>query len=254
MQIVVAVSLSGGQGKTTLTLLLSRLLNQMGKKVLVLDADPQANLTFYTGTELARDEPSLLEVLQGSVEIAEAIVEASDGLFIVPSDTTLSQVNDFLAASGASANILRLRLKPVRDIFDFCLIDVQPTKSQLSVTALGAADLLIIPAEATTKGTNSVLETLTFVDKQEAIEAFRGSILGIVPFRDRWVGSNQTEESRDNVAAMKEIAQDREIALFPSILESEQFKRAIRQGKSLAELGYPNLEYPLQAIVEAINE
>ena len=65
MKTCACISLSGGQGKTTTILFLSMLLAQKGKRVLAIDADPQANLTFFLGHDSSSDKPTLLEVLRG---------------------------------------------------------------------------------------------------------------------------------------------------------------------------------------------
>jgi len=129
---------------------------------------------------------------------------------------------------------------------------VQPTRSQICLTAVGAADWVLIPAESATKGVNSLLDTQKFLAEQAKVMAFRGQILGIIPFRDRWVGRTQTLESRDNIAAMKEFAAHAPV--LPSIRESEKFKQATRQGQLLSELGVKDLEYPFEKIIELLDE
>jgi chromosome partitioning protein len=99
-------------------------------------------------------------------------------------------------------------------------------------------------------GSRSSIDTLEFLREQESLMAFTGKILGIVPFRDRWVGNTQTLEGRQNIEAMKEYAGA--IPILPSIRESEKFKTAIRQGKLLSELGQADLQYPFEQIVEMI--
>jgi MinD-like ATPase involved in chromosome partitioning or flagellar assembly len=73
MKTLSCISLSGGQGKTSIALLLGRLLARQGRKVLMVDADPQANLTFYLGHEVKPQEPTLLEVLKQQVEPVDGI-------------------------------------------------------------------------------------------------------------------------------------------------------------------------------------
>ncbi|MEO0014184.1 MAG: hypothetical protein RLZZ535_2573 [Cyanobacteriota bacterium] len=120
------------------------------------------------------------------------------------------------------------------------------------MTAVGAADWVIIPAESATKGVNSLLDTQKFLADQAKVMAFRGQILGIIPFRDRWVGLTQTKESRDNISAMKEFAN--RASILPSIRESEKFKQATRKGQLLSELGAKDLEYPFEKIIELLNQ
>jgi chromosome partitioning protein len=253
MKTCAAISLSGGQGKTTVTFFLALRLAQLGKKVLVIDADPQANLTFYLGHEVEPNQPTLLEVLTGRVQPDDGIYPTShENLFLVPADRGLFKVSEFLASSGAGAFILKLRLQAVEKLFDYCLIDVQPSRSQICLTAVGAAHQVVVPVEANVKGSNSLSDTLDFLDEQRKLTAFSGEILGIVPFRDRWIGKTQSLEARQNIEVMKEFAG--KIPLFPSIRESEQFKRATRQGQLLADFGYPDLQYPFEKLVEALDD
>ena len=245
------ISLSGGQGKTTTIFFTSLLLAQQGKRVLAIDSDPQANLTFYLNHEVQPNQPSLLEVLTGQVTIEDGIYETSyENLFLIPADRGLFKVSDYLSSSGTGAFILKLRLKSVANLFDYVLIDVQPSRSQLCLTAVGSSDCVLIPVEANVKGMNSLIDTLDFLQEQLNLMAFTGKILGVVPFRDRWVGNTQTLEGRQNIEAMKEFARD--IPILASIRESEKFKNAIRQGKLLSEMGQPDLQYPFVQIIEAL--
>ena len=246
-----AISLSGGQGKTTTVFFTALLLAQQGHKVLAVDADPQANLTFYLNHDVQSDDPSLFEVLTREVKVEDGIYETQyENLFVIPADTGLFKVADRLSSSGAGAFALRRCLKDVADLFDYVLIDVQPSRSQVSLTAAGASNYVIVPVEANVKGVNSLVETLAFLDEQADIEAFSGEVLGIVPFRDRWVGNTQTLESRENIAAMKEFAGD--IPVLASIRESEKYKKAIRSGQLLSDIGESDLQYPFEQITESL--
>jgi chromosome partitioning protein len=245
------ISLSGGQGKTTTIFFTALLLTQQGKRVLAIDSDPQANLTFYLNHEVQPNQPSLLEVLTGQVTTEDGIYETSyENLFLIPADRGLFKVSDYLSSSGTGAFILKLRLKAIANLFDYVLIDVQPSRSQLCLTAVGASECVLIPVEANVKGMNSLIDTLDFLQEQTNLMAFTGKILGIIPFRDRWVGNTQTLEGRQNIEAMKEFAGD--IPILASIRESEKFKSAIRQGKLLSDMGQIDLQYPFEQILEAL--
>lgn len=252
MQTCSCISLSGGQGKTTTIFFTALLLAQRGKRVLAIDADPQANLTFYLNHEVQPNQPSLFEVLTGQVTPEDGIYPTGyDQLFLLPADRGLFKVSDYLSSSGTGAFILKLRLKAVVQLFDYVLIDVQPSRSQLCLTAVGASDAVLIPVEANVKGMNSLMDTLDFLEEQSNLMAFNGKVVGIVPFRDRWVGNTQTLEGRQNIAAMREFAG--QIPILAAIRESEQFKKAIRQGKLLSDLGQPDLEYPFEQIIEVLS-
>ena len=251
MQTCACVSLSGGQGKTSVIFFLSLLLAAAGKRVLAIDCDPQANLTFYLNHEVAANQPSLLEVLTGVVDTEDGIYSTNyDNLLLIPADRGLFKVSDYLSSSGAGAFILKLRLQAVQKLFDYVLIDVQPSRSQICLSAVGAADFILIPVEASTKGVNSLIDTLDFLQEQAKVMAFTGSLLGVIPFRDRWIGRTQTLESKESIEAIKEFAG--EIPVLPSIRESEQFKRAIRNGQLLSEIGQQDLQYPFEKIIQAL--
>ena len=102
------------------------------------------------------------------------------------------------------------------------------------------------------QGVNSLLDTQKFLAQQAQVMAFRGEILGIIPFRDRWVGRTQTLESRENIAAMREFAGSAPV--LPTIRESEKFKQATRQGKLLRDLGAKELEYPFEKMMELLEK
>ena len=230
---------------------LSLLLASAGKRVLAVDCDPQANLTFYLNHEVAANQPSLLEVLTGVVDTEDGIYPTNyDNLLLIPADRGLFKVSDYLSSSGAGAFILKLRLQAVQKLFDYVLIDVQPSRSQICLSAVGAADFILIPVEASTKGVNSLIDTLDFLQEQAKVMAFTGSLLGVIPFRDRWIGRTQTLESKESIEAIKEFAG--EIPVLPSIRESEQFKRAIRNGQLLSKIGQQDLQYPFEKIIQAL--
>jgi chromosome partitioning protein len=216
----------------------------------MIDADPQSSLTFYLGHEVQPNQPTLLEVLKKQVRVEDGIYEAGENLWLIPSDEALENAQDFLSGSGMGAVVLGKRLKEVADLFSVCIIDAPPQRSQICLTTIGAANLVLIPAEASSKGLNSLIRTLELVKELQEMDAFTGSVLGILPFRDRWTGRTQAHQSRRSIEGMREVAGG--IPILPSILESEQYKKAIDQGKTLPEVGYTQLEYPFQQIIELL--
>jgi len=244
-----AVSLSGGQGKTTTCLFLSRLLAKKAK-TLAIDSDPQSNLTFYLGHEVEPDKPTLLEVIKKQVQPEDAIYDVAKNLWLIPSDDALDSAQDYLAKSGMGAVLLRQRLNSLAKLFDYCVLDAPPQRSQLSLTVLGASDVIVLPVEATSKGLNSLLRTLELVQEVEELGAFQGKVLGILPFRDRWAGANQTRSSREAIEGMREVSGG--IPILFSVLESEKFKQAIDEGKLLSEMGHSQLEKPFVQILKQL--
>lgn len=260
MRTISSVSLSGGMGKTTCSFFLAELLVRQGHKVLLVDGDPQSSLSFYCSTIVEPDEPTLLEVLKKEVSTEEAIYRTKyDNLNIIPSDDALDNAQAYLAKSGMGATILRKRLAKVSSNYDYCIIDSPPQRSQISLTVIGASDLLLIPFEVSSKGVNSVCRTLDLVADQIEIDAFEGKILGVLPFRDRWVGCNQTKTSKLSLDTVREILEEEQrsqleqIEILPSLRESDQVKKALDSEVSLSQLGYRDLEYPFEYVEQKLS-
>lgn len=254
MLTITIASLSGGQGKTTITLMLAQLLALQGIATLAIDADPQHNLTTYLELEPEPSQPTMLEFLKNSVAIEETIYhsERLEKLFLIPADNQLDLANDYLSSSGVGATLLKTRLEEVEEIFEICLIDSPPQRSQICLSAIGAADYVIIPAEANIKGYTSLVRTLDLLNSMRHIKASNAELLGVIPFRDRWFGLNRSSESKGAIAAMK--AELNESLILPTIRESERFKQAINAKKTLSELGYRDLEYPFEILAEQISK
>ncbi|MEW5857429.1 MAG: ParA family protein [Cyanobacteriota bacterium] len=253
MLTITAASLAGGQGKTTSCFFLARALAKLGYKVLLVDADPQSSLTLYLGHDVEANQPTLLEVLKKQVAVEDGIYESNyHHLWLIPSDDGLEVIQEYLSSTAMGELALKKRLKEVKDLFDVCIIDSPPQRTQICLTAIVAADELLIPAEASSKGLHSLVRTLQLVDELKSVDAFEGSILGIVPFRDKWIGRTQAKRSEVSIQDMKEVGQ--EIFVVPSILESERYKQAIDTGRTLEELGYPDLELPFQKIIEILEK
>lgn len=257
MQTVSSVSLAGGQGKTTITLFVAKALATQGHTVLVVDADPQSSLTTFLGHQVELESPTLLEVLKKQVSTEDGIYKTShDNLFLIPSDDALDTVQDYLAGSGAGAFTLKRRLSSIAKLFDYCIVDAPPQRSQICLTVIGASDALMLPVEVSVKGLQSLIRTLELVNElQEDQEAFNGEILGVIPFRDRWVGLRRTSESESNINSMRQITHEwfNQDCVLPSIRESEKFKQAINRGQTLYEMGQGDLAYPIEVLVNRIS-
>ncbi|MEH2462057.1 ParA family protein [Nostoc sp.] len=119
------------------------------------------------------------------------------------------------------------------------------------MTVIGAGDFLIIPAEASVKGYGSLVRTLDLLNGLQDVGATNALVLGVLPFRHRWFGNTQAQESRAAVDGMRdEVGVE---LVLPSIRESERYKQAINKRTTLSQLGYSELEYPFEILVEKIH-
>lgn len=139
MKTITVAQQKGGTGKTTTAHAIGSWLKDQGKRVLFVDLDAQANLSYIMGAKL--DGLTVLDVLTGKATAAEAIQD-TDGGNIIPG-------TPFLAGADATLTgkvyALSEALKPVSRRFDFCVIDTPPALGALTVAALTAADSVIIP-------------------------------------------------------------------------------------------------------------
>lgn len=253
MRTLTCASLAGGQGKTTVAVFTARLLAKAGHPTLLIDADPQASSTMFIGHRVESSSPTLLEVLKGSVDVADGIYKTEfSNLYVIPADMGLNNAQDYLATSGIGALLLRHTLEPVAKTFKFCIIDAPPQRSQLCLTSIGAADALVLPMEATTKGVASLLGTMDLLQDLRRTKVFSGQLLGVLPFRDKWIGRNRTKQSSRNIEAMAEVVG--EPLVLPTIRESEQYKEALNQKMTPGELGYEDLDYPFNVLASKLTE
>ncbi|MFN8475944.1 MAG: AAA family ATPase [Anaerolineae bacterium] len=138
----------GGVGKTTTAVSLSDALARRGFRVLLVDMDPQANTTSSLGVDKHSLSSSIYDSLLQEASISDVIIaEAERGLDLAPSSPGLAGAEVELVAQIAREYRLRDALDPVRDRYDYILIDCPPSLGLLTVNALAAADGVIIPVQ-----------------------------------------------------------------------------------------------------------
>jgi chromosome partitioning protein len=149
MKIVAIANQKGGVGKTTTAVNLGAALAEMGRRILIVDLDPQANATSSFGLQ-AVEQTSLYEPLIGDASITERIFPTErEGLFIVPSDLDLAGAEVEIARMPNHLTRLGETLKPLHadETFDFVLLDCPPSLGILMSNALAAADELLTPIQ-----------------------------------------------------------------------------------------------------------
>ena len=145
VNMVIAISNhKGGVGKTTSTLNIGAALQRMGKKVLLIDLDPQANLTQSLG--LMDHTPTIYEALRGEAQLDP--IEVLPGLDVVTSTLDLSGAEVELSSEPGKDYILKELLEPLRNRYSYILIDSPPSLGLLTMNALAAAQEVYIPLQA----------------------------------------------------------------------------------------------------------
>ena len=149
-KVIVIGSQKGGVGKTTTTLNLAYSLSSMGKKVLAIDFDSQANLTTCYGVENTNElEYTIGHLMMAQIEEEvpenlDAYIESKDDVDFIPSSIYLSVVDTKLRTEMGAEQMLAEVLNPIKDRYDYVLVDTAPSLGMLTINALAAADEVII--------------------------------------------------------------------------------------------------------------
>ena len=158
----------GGVGKTTTAINLAASLAVLEKKVLIIDADPQANTTSGLNFSPDNDEKrTLYEVMIGKIAASDALVQTEmSGLHLIPSHINLVGAEIELLDADERESILKNAIAPVRDDYDFIIIDCSPSLGLITINSLTAADSVIIPVQPeffALEGLGKLLQTIRLV-------------------------------------------------------------------------------------------
>ncbi len=154
MNILTAASQKGGTGKTSTAAALAQAAVLRGRRVLAVDLDPQANLSFALGADISAPPPGSLELLEG-VQPDRLVQTMEQGMDLVQAGWDLSTA----AAGPGSARRLQNALEPLKERYDLVIVDTPPTAGELQYNALQAADMLIIPLQADIYNMHSLSQT-----------------------------------------------------------------------------------------------
>lgn len=168
-KIIAIANQKGGVGKTTTTVNLAASLGVLEKKVLLIDADPQANATSGLGIEVDQVDGGTYHVLEHSIKAKAAIVPTdSPNLDLIPAHIDLVAIEIELVDKPNRESMLREALASIKDSYDYILIDCAPSLGLLTLNALTAADSVIIPIQCeyyALEGLGKLLNTIKSVQK-----------------------------------------------------------------------------------------
>jgi chromosome partitioning protein len=210
----------GGVGKTTTALNVAACIAEAGYTTLLVDVDPQANATVGLGIPRTHS-PGLYEVLTGAASADEALTESViEELHVLPAGAGLAGANVELPRIDGFEQRLRKRLEPLRERFQYILLDCPPSLGPLTVSALVAADRVIVPVQTeyfALEGLAGLLETLSLVQRELNP---RLTIAGML----LTMHDNRTRLGRDVEREVREH--------FPELVFSTVIPRNVRVGEA----------------------
>ena len=179
-KIIALANQKGGVGKTTTAINLAASLAYLGKKILLVDADPQANASSGLGVDVREVKKTIYECLVEEIEPTQAIIGTEvENLYLIPSHIDLVGAEIEMLEIEQREKIMRRMLQPLKDQYDYILIDCLPSLGLITVNALSASDAVIIPVQCeyfALEGISKLLNTIKIIknklNPELAIEGF----------------------------------------------------------------------------------
>lgn len=203
-KIIAIANQKGGVGKTTTTFSLGVALSQLGKKVLLIDADPQGDLTtcmgYYNQEELQNTIGTLTydTICNNEVKAEDSILHHKEGIDLIPSNLDLSAIEFSLVNAMSREFTLKNSIKDIKENYDYILIDCMPSLGMITINALACSDKIIIPIQGeylAAKGMGHLLNTVNRIHKQINPELkLDGILLTLIDKR-----TNLTKEVRNTI-------------------------------------------------------
>jgi len=239
MRIITVINQKGGTGKTTITMNLGVALALMGKKILLIDFDPQANLTYSFG--IRNPKNTIVEVLQGKQTIQTILVK-KEGLDIAPSSSLLADLEVSIINKIGREQLLQDRLKGLKE-YDYVFIDSPPSLSILTINALTTAGEVLIPLQMEILSLQGLTQLLKTIDEVKNVLNKKLSITGIVVSMydgRRRLSSEILNEIKNN---LKEKVFNSVIRICVKIAESPSFAKSVLSYAPSSEgaIDYKNL-------------
>ncbi|HEU4321969.1 MAG TPA: AAA family ATPase [Roseiflexaceae bacterium] len=226
-RIIALANQKGGVGKTTSAINLGAALAEAGRRVLLVDCDPQASLTDALKIDAGALERSIYDVLQGEVPL-RSILQEVGRITIAPATIDLAAAEMQLINEVGRERILADALAPVVSSFDEILIDCPPSLGLLTINALTAADAVLVPVEChylALRGLSQLMDSISKIQRRTNPSL---TLLGVLPT----MYSNQTVHEQEVLGRLQEQFPDQ---VFTPIRRSIRFAETAVAGRPMID-------------------
>ena len=169
-RVIAVANQKGGVGKTTTAINLSACLAEKGQKVLAIDMDPQGNMTSGLGIDKDEVEKNIYDLMIGQAGVDEVLQkEAIENLDVIPTSIDLSAAEIELIGVDDKEFIIRNAVQPIKDDYDYIIIDCPPSLSMLTINAMTTADSVLVPIQCeyyALEGLSQLIHTVELVKER----------------------------------------------------------------------------------------
>lgn len=226
----------GGVAKTTTTRHLAYFLDKLGKRVLLIDNDHQANLTQYMGVdpvECEKNRGTMFDVLINQKPINDVRVSPSGRVWLVPSCLALAEASARLQMQADVNNVLKRALEPVLSDYDVVLIDCGPNLERLLINALVASDYLLVPTKTDSLSISGLSALVSTVDQVKPMNPHL-QYLGVLP--TIYHAGRQADEKTMALLREDEELAKANIRVFNPIPSATNYDKAADERRPVFEL------------------
>ena len=221
----------GGVGKSTSAYALAVGLYNKGNNVLIVDADPQGNVSYTAGVDTLNGEKTLYDVFKGECEVKDVLQTVKPGLDVLTIGLSAAAADMELAARPAREYMLKDAIKAIADNYSYCVIDTAPTLGLLTLNALTAADRVIIPLNLEIYSLQGIEQLGGFIEnvrKYNLNTDLKVSGLLLTKYRERLnITAALSEKVQQAAASLGTIAYDTKIRESVAVRETQLLRSDI---------------------------
>jgi chromosome partitioning protein len=216
----------GGVAKTTTAAALCAAWADRGRKVLAVDLDPQAALTYSLGFEPDELDPTIHDALAGRTPIGDTILSTQEGFDLVPANIDLAGAEAYLLGRTAREYALREALEEVLDRYEIVVLDCPPSLGVLTINGLTAADQALVPLQCETLSHRGVGQLLATIDDIRRLTNTKLRVVGLLPT----MFDGRTRHARE---VLQSVGEQYGIPVLDPIPKSIRFAEAPASGVSI---------------------